>query len=109
MILVDPLQDTTDRISWGWTALLYDIDHSQWVPSQEASKFSGLSPTALKRWAGRGVLSQVTSRKGRGRFYLRSELDVIWCITHNTTSQDGAPSLRVIRAHIEDVIYNGFR
>lgn len=89
--------------------MLYDVDISQWVKTDEASEFAGLSPAALKRWAGRGVLSQLISRKGRGRFYLRSELEVIWCITHNITSQDGAPSLRVIKAHIEDVTLNGFR
>ena len=109
MILVDPLKDTTDRISWGWTALLYDVDLSQWIKVDEASQFAGLSPAALKRWAARGVLSQLVSRNGRGRFYLRSELEVIWCVTHNTISQNGAPSLRVIKAHIEDVTRNGFR
>lgn len=108
-MLVDPLKDTTNRISWGWTALLYDVDLSQWIKASDASEFAALSPAALKRWAERGVLSQLVSRKGRGRFYLRSELEVIWCVTHNTTSQDGAPSLRVIKAHIEDVTLNGFR
>lgn len=109
MILVDPLKDTTHRISWGWTALLYDVDLSQWIKADEASRFTGLSPAALKRWAARGVLSQLVSRKGRGRFYLRSELEVIWCVTQNTMSQDGPPSLRIIKAHIDDVTLNGFR
>lgn len=109
MILVDPIHDTTDRISWGWIAVIYGVWASTWVHTDEASELTGMSPAALKRWARRGVLSQLVSRKGRGRFYLRSELEVIWCLTHSTTSQDGAPSLRVIKAHIEDVMYNGFR
>ncbi|TYK51234.1 hypothetical protein [Actinomadura decatromicini] len=109
MILVDPINDTTDRISWGWIAVLYGVQTSNWLRTHEASRLTGLSPSTLVRWAERGAISQIAGARRKDNAYLHPELEVIRCVTHKMTERDGPPNLRLVKAHIEDVVYNGFR
>ncbi|TYB44198.1 hypothetical protein [Actinomadura chibensis] len=109
MTLVDPIHDTIDRISWGWIAVLYGVQASNWLCTSEASRLTGLSPATLVRWAERGAISQITGSRRKDNAYLHPELEVIRRVTQEMTQRDTPPNLRLVKAHIEDVVYNGFR
>lgn len=77
MIALDPIRDTTDRLSWGWFAVAYGQYLGRWITPREASDLTGQPPATLHVWAEAGLISRVQDSRRKERSYLASELRVI--------------------------------
>jgi hypothetical protein len=99
-VILDPIRDTTDRLSWGWVACLYGLFIGRWVGPGEASEITGQSPATLQTWAKEGVISQLIGGKEHEHRYLATELQLIGGIFPECLTV----TLTMLQEHIEYVM-----
>jgi hypothetical protein len=96
------VKDTTDRLAWGWLAVLHNITEMRWIHPTEAARCSGIPSWKLRYWSDQGGISCSHQGRGHHRRYLAAELDVVRRITGNY------PTLLALKWHIAVAISIGF-
>jgi hypothetical protein len=99
---VRDVEDTTDRLSWGWLATLHNITDMNWMVPAAAANFLHVSTAKLRYWADQGVITCIQHERGSHRRYLASELKLIRRITGNY------PTLLALKRHIAMAVEVGF-
>lgn len=88
-------RDTTERMSWGWIAMIHGLSEGPWMNPTVASRLVGVPSSTLRRWAERGVITRLRPSGSKHCRYFGPELVHVLQITAN------APTLRALNRYIE--------
>ena len=95
------IMDTTERLAWGWLAVLHNLTSTRWIIPTKAVLRYRIPSRKLRYWSDHGVISCIHRGPGRHRRYLAAELDLVRRITGNH------PTLLALKWHIDVAISVG--
>ncbi|WP_067795394.1 MerR family transcriptional regulator [Actinomadura formosensis] len=95
------VQDTTERLAWGWIAALHGLEEGPWLTPTIAAGLLDLPASRLRSWADKGVITCLRpEEKGRHRRYFGPELVRVLQIHADRYP----PMLRTLREHIDQLL-----
>ena len=96
------VSDTTDRLAWGWLAVLHNLVPTRWILPTEAALRFRIPTWKLRYWSDQGIITCIHRGPGNHRRYLASELELVRRITGNY------PTLLALKWHIDVALKVGF-
>ena len=76
-VAVINVEDTTDRLAWGWIAIIHNLTAIRWMRPTEAARYLDVPTWKLRYWADQGVITCINNERGHHRRYLAPELETI--------------------------------